>query len=123
MAISIGYHPTPGRPPLKTPLPHADTILVAARTTDIQDNHPPRTAASVEWLHDVPLCCTVEFGRTTIRIRDLLALAVGSVLPVTKLAGEPVDIRANGNLIARGEVVLVNEHYGVRITEVPEGEG
>jgi len=73
---------------------------------------------SVEFLLDVPLQVTVELGRTKMRIADLLRLAKGSVVELDKLAGEPLDLRVNGQLIARGEAVIVNDKFGVRLSDV-----
>lgn len=73
---------------------------------------------SVEFLLDVPLRVTVELGRTQMRIADLLRLAKGSVVELEKVAGEPLDVRVNGHLIARGEAVIVNDKFGVRLSDV-----
>ncbi len=67
---------------------------------------------------DVPLQITVELGRTRKLIRDILELTPGSVVELDKLAGEPVDILVNGKLIAKGEVVVIDENFGVRITDI-----
>ncbi len=77
-----------------------------------------RSARAVEFLLDVPLQVTVELGRTRMRIADLLKLTRGSVVELEKLAGEPLDLRVNGQLVARGEAVIVNDKYGVRLTDV-----
>ena len=69
-------------------------------------------------LLDIPLEITVELGRNRVRIQDLLELEPGSTVSLSKLEGEPVDILANDKLIARGEVVLQNKKYGIRITEI-----
>ena len=69
-------------------------------------------------LENIPVSISVEVGRTTIKIRDLKRPTQGSVVELERLAGEPLDLYANGTLIARGEVVLVNERYGVRLTSV-----
>ena len=69
-------------------------------------------------LLDIPLEITVELGRVSIQIQELLELGPGSALTLSKLEGEPVDILANEKLIARGEVVLQNKKYGIRITEI-----
>jgi flagellar motor switch protein FliN/FliY len=69
-------------------------------------------------LLDIPLEITVELGRARIRIQELLNLEPGSTVTLSKLEGEPVDIRANDKLIARGEVVLQNKKYGIRITVI-----
>jgi len=69
-------------------------------------------------LLDIPLEITVELGRARIQIQELLNLGSGSTVTLSKLEGEPVDILANDQLIARGEVVLQNKKYGIRITEI-----
>ena len=69
-------------------------------------------------LLDIPLEITVELGRAGIQIQELLDLGPGSAVTLSKLEGEPVDILANEKLIARGEVVLQNKKYGIRITEI-----
>lgn len=73
---------------------------------------------SIELLLDVPLRVSVELGKATMSIREVLALGAGSVVELDKMAGEPVDIVANDKLIARGEVVVVDEHFGVRVTDI-----
>ncbi len=72
----------------------------------------------IDLLLDVPLRISVELGKTTMSIRDVLALGPGSVVELDKMAGEPVDIVANDKLIARGEVVVVDENFGVRVTDI-----
>ena len=72
----------------------------------------------LSFLHDVSLTLSVEIGRTRMSIQDLLKLGSGSVLELQKLTGEPLDVYANGKLVARGEAVVVNDNFGIRITEV-----
>jgi flagellar motor switch protein FliN/FliY len=67
---------------------------------------------------DIPLEVTVELGRTSKLIKDILKLGPGSIIELEKLAGEPVDILVNGKFIAKGEVVVIDENFGVRITEI-----
>jgi len=74
--------------------------------------------SDISLLLDVPLQVTVELGRTQMRIRDVLELVPGSIVELDKLAGEPVDVLVNGKQIARGEVVVIDEEFGVRITDV-----
>ena len=74
--------------------------------------------ASIDLLKDVPLSVTAELGRTKMLVKEILKLGVGSVVELDKLTGEPVDILVNGKVIARGEVVAIDENFGVRITEV-----
>lgn len=73
---------------------------------------------SLDLLLDVPLQVTVELGRARRLVRDILNLGVGSIIELDKLAGEPVDVLVNGKLVARGEVVVVDENFGVRVTDV-----
>nr|WP_298414352.1 flagellar motor switch protein FliN [uncultured Halomonas sp.] len=75
-------------------------------------------ARDLEMIMDIPVKLTVELGRTRITIKQLLELAQGSVIELDGLAGEPMDILINGYLIAQGEVVVVDEKYGIRITEI-----
>ncbi|GHC26130.1 flagellar motor switch protein FliN [Aidingimonas halophila] len=72
----------------------------------------------LEMIMDIPVKLTVELGRTRITIKQLLELAQGSVIELDGLAGEPMDILINGYLIAQGEVVVVDDKYGIRITEI-----
>ena len=67
---------------------------------------------------DIPVNLTVELGRTRISIRNLLQLAHGSVVELEGMAGEPMDVLVNGTLIAQGEVVVVNEKFGIRLTDI-----
>ncbi|RMG43377.1 MAG: flagellar motor switch protein FliN [Candidatus Dadabacteria bacterium] len=78
---------------------------------------------TLEFLNDVPLGISVEFGRNELNIRRLLQLDRGSVIELEKLANEPLDIRVNGKLIARGEIVVVNDKYGIRVTQIMDPEG
>lgn len=93
----------------------------AARGADFQAfgaGEPPQVPHNIELILDVPLGLTVELGRTEKAIRDILALGPGSVVELDRLAGESVDVMVNGKLIAKGEVVVVDENFGVRITEI-----
>ncbi|ALC92273.1 hypothetical protein AM500_22740 [Bacillus sp. FJAT-18017] len=74
--------------------------------------------ANIDLLYDIPLAITVELGRTQMPIKKILELGPGSVIQLDKLAGEPVDILANNKLIAKGEVVVIEENFGVRITDI-----
>ena len=76
------------------------------------------TARSLDFILDIPLEVSVELGRTKMVINDLLQLGQGSVIELTKLAGEPLEILVNNKLVARGEVVVVNEKFGVRVTDI-----
>lgn len=76
------------------------------------------TPQGFDMILDIPVNLTVELGRTKISIRNLLQLAHGSVVELEGLAGEPMDVLVNGTLIAQGEVVVVNEKFGIRLTDV-----
>lgn len=73
---------------------------------------------SLDLLHDVEMGVTAELGRTRMTVRDLLSLTPGSVVELDRAAGSPVDVLVNGTLIARGEVVVIDEEYGIRISEI-----
>ena len=74
--------------------------------------------SSIDLLLDIPLEISAELGRTRMIINDLLQLGQGSVIELNKLAGEPLEILVNQKLIARGEVVVVNEKFGIRLTDI-----
>lgn len=78
----------------------------------------PVNDTNIGLILDVPLQVTVELGRTRKLIRDILELASGSIIELDKLAGEPVDVMVNGKLLAKGEVVVIDENFGVRITDI-----
>ena len=78
----------------------------------------PTTPQGFDMILDIPVNLTVELGRTKISIRNLLQLAHGSVVELEGMAGEPMDVLVNGTLIAQGEVVVVNEKFGIRLTDV-----
>ena len=84
------------------------------KTTDKANEEP----ASLDLILDIPLTVTVELGRSKMLINDLLQLAQGSVIELTKLVGEPLEVLVNNKLVARGEVVVVNEKFGVRLTDI-----
>jgi flagellar motor switch protein FliN/FliY len=75
-------------------------------------------ANNLDMILDIPVNLTVELGRTKIAIRSLLQLAQGSVVELDGLAGEPMDVLVNGCLIAQGEVVVVNDKFGIRLTDI-----
>lgn len=79
---------------------------------------PPGVGPNINLLLDVKLTLTVELGRTTMLVKDILGLGEGSIIELDKLAGEPVDLLVNGKLIARGEVVVIDENFGVRVTDI-----
>ena len=74
--------------------------------------------ANLDMILDIPVTIAMEIGRTRISIRNLLQLNQGSVVELDRLAGEPMDVMVNGTLVAHGEVVVVNEKFGIRLTDV-----
>ncbi len=79
---------------------------------------PAQENGNLELILDVPLGVSVELGRVRMPVRQLLSLTAGSVIELAKLAGEPLDVLINGRPVARGEAVMVNEKFGVRLTEI-----
>ena len=73
---------------------------------------------SLDFILDIPLKITVELGRTKMAVRDILQLAQGSVVELSKFVGKPLEVLVNDKLIARGEVVVVNEKFGIRLTDI-----
>jgi flagellar motor switch protein FliN/FliY len=78
-------------------------------------------AQNLDIVMDIPLEVSVELGRKRMSIRDILDLGSGSIVELDKIAGEPVDLLVNGRLVARGEVVVIEDNFGVRITEIVSG--
>jgi flagellar motor switch protein FliN/FliY len=85
---------------------------------ELKEEKRQGTSKDIDFLLDIPLAVTVELGRARMLIKDLLQLGQGSVVELEKLAGEPMEILVNDKLIARGEVVVVNEKFGVRLTDI-----
>jgi flagellar motor switch protein FliN/FliY len=83
---------------------------------------PGPAGSDLSLVLDVPVELAVEIGRTTMTIRETMALAPGSVVVLDRMAGEPVDLLVNGKRVARGEVVAIDEEFGLRITEVTAPE-
>jgi flagellar motor switch protein FliN/FliY len=116
---------SPETPEVPEGEPGAETLV---------DVHPVRYATfdgdadaqgdknSMELVYDIPLQVTVELGKTYKEISEILEFGLGTIIVLDKLAGDPVEILANGKLIARGEVVVIDENYGVRITEIINGK-
>lgn len=75
-------------------------------------------SGNLDLILDVPLGVSVELGRVRMPVRQLLALTAGSVIELAKLAGEPLDVLINGRAVARGEAVMVNDKFGIRLTEI-----
>ncbi|OWS73726.1 flagellar motor switch protein FliN [Pantoea sp. VS1] len=101
----------------------ADDLWAAAMNEQpVADAPAGKSSATVsdelQLIHDIPVKMTVELGRTKMTIKELLRLSQGSVVTLEGLAGEPLDILINGYLIAQGEVVVVSDNFGIRITEI-----
>jgi flagellar motor switch protein FliN len=89
-----------------------------AQFPKLEKGRGQKSMKDLDFLLDIPLEISVELGRTRILVNDLLQLGQGSVIELTKLAGEPLEILINQKLVARGEAVVVNEKFGVRITDI-----
>ncbi|PKY11287.1 flagellar motor switch protein FliN [Acidithiobacillus marinus] len=100
-----------GETPSEQPTPVSMPELQSSRTAGTQ-------AQNLDMILDIPVTLSVELGKTKIQIRNLLQLAQGSVVELERLAGEPMDVLVNGYLIAQGEVVLVNDKFGIRLTDI-----
>jgi flagellar motor switch protein FliN len=96
----------------------SDPVDYVPFETTIAAQPVPPEAAELERLYDVPVELAVEIGRTRMTIRETLALGPGSIVTLDRLAGEPVDLLVNGKPIARGEVVVIDEEFGLRVTDV-----
>ncbi len=101
----------------------ADESGPASQTTGAGAGGPSKvTAENLRVLENVEVQMTVEVGNTEIKIRDLLRLNEGAVIELDRLAGDPLDILVNGTMIAKGEIVMVGERFGVRFTEIVDPE-
>lgn len=99
----------------RTPAPAARQPVFEQFTNGHQP-HSPRQ--DIDLILDIPVQLTVELGRTRLPIKQVLSMAQGSVIELDGLAGEPMDLMVNGCLIAQGEVVVVNEKFGIRVTDI-----
>jgi flagellar motor switch protein FliN/FliY len=93
----------------------------AVKTVQLQEISPDiisSKASSIDLLMDVSLEVTIELGRTVMSVKEILSLGVGSVIELDRMSGDPVDILVNGKLIAKGEVVVIEDNLGVRITSI-----
>jgi flagellar motor switch protein FliN/FliY len=89
-----------------------------APVEQLADDSTPKTDMDLDMVLDIPVTISMEIGRTKINIRNLLQLSQGSVVELDRLAGEPMDVLVNETLIAHGEVVVVNDKFGIRLTDV-----
>lgn len=100
----------------------AEGVEAAASAATAEQGPKRQAGRTLEFILDVSLQVTVEVGRTRMTIQDLLQLGQGSVVELDKLAGEPLDIYINGKAVARGEAVIVNDKFGVRLTDIVSPE-
>lgn len=116
--------PPMGVQPVYAPPAYANNVVASgvpvqnAQFAPLTNEPVEVNAANISLIQDVPLQVTVELGRTKKSIREILEFSTGSIIELDKLAGEPVDIHVNGQLTAKGEVVVIDENFGVRITEI-----
>lgn len=111
-ALFSGGSPAPAPEPAPEPVAHHPS------TAGTQFHAADVPQGNIEVLLDVPLEVVVELGRTEMQIKDVLNLAQGSVVELDRMAGEPINILVNGKLVARGEVVVIDENFGIRITNI-----
>ncbi|KQS19340.1 flagellar motor switch protein FliN [Exiguobacterium sp. Leaf187] len=116
---AVEASPPPAKPaPVQEQVVKESVAVSPVQFGQLSDAQVDGTPANIGMLYDVPLNVTVELGRTRRSVRDILELTQGSIIELDKLAGEPVDVFVNNTLIATGEVVVIEENFGVRITEI-----
>ncbi len=96
----------------------AKTATFKDLTEEAKSPRPDQGKRELDFILDIPLDVSAELGRTRLLINELLQLGQGSVIELNKLAGEPLEIFVNGKLVARGEAVVINEKFGVRLTDI-----
>ncbi|MBI1860165.1 MAG: flagellar motor switch protein FliN [Deltaproteobacteria bacterium] len=97
----------------------------APGTATVHNINPTKgevTANGLEFVLDIPVKVTVEVGRTRVLVQDLLKLHKGSVIELSKIAGEPLEVLVNDRVVARGEVIVINEKFGIRLTDIVNHE-
>ena len=104
--------------PTPTPVPAPSPSLTPASFPSLDGGGVVPAPKNLDFILDIPMQVTVQVGSTKMVIRELLQLGQGSVIELEKLAGEPMEVLVNNKLVARGEVVVVNEKFGVRLTDV-----
>ena len=95
---------------------------VAAEGHDTAEPRSSRADPNLDMVMDIPITLSLELGRTRMSVRELLQLSQGSVVKLDRPGGDPLDILVNGCLVARGEVVVINDRFGVRITDIASPE-
>ncbi len=101
----------------------SSAVQMATRQPEVfnefaSDSKQNGTPNEIDFIMDIPVQLTVELGRTKIAIKNLLQLAQGSVVELNGMAGEPMDVLVNGCIVAQGEVVVVNDKFGIRLTDI-----
>ncbi|MDX1519667.1 MAG: flagellar motor switch protein FliN [Gammaproteobacteria bacterium] len=104
--------------PRPDPVTDSGEVQQAAMNNLVDDSGSKDSSVELEAILDIPVSLSVRIGETRINIRNLLQLNQGSVVELDRLAGEPLDVLVNDTLVAHGEVVVVNEKYGIRLTDV-----
>nr|CCA87631.1 flagellar motor switching and energizing component. fliN/mopA/spaO family [Ralstonia syzygii R24] len=116
MALEAAQRAAAAPAPASAPVNDINSVF---KPLVVDDKKPtPTQRNDIDMILDIPVQLTVELGRTKVPIKNLLQLAQGSVVELDALAGEPMDVLVNGYLIAQGEVVVVNEKFGIRLTDI-----
>lgn len=108
----------PAEDPFSSAVQHAVDSVAPAKFTTFASDSGAAAGNDINMILDIPVQLTVELGRTRIPIKHILQLAQGSVVELEAMAGEPMDVLVNGYLIAQGEVVVVNDKFGIRLTDI-----
>ena len=117
MGMGMGMQPQMGVSPQMGMMPNIN-IQPASFTPFATDVNAMQSQENIALIKDVPLEVTVELGRTNKTIQDILDFAPGTIIELNKIAGEPIDVLVNGKYVAKGEVVVIEENFGVRVTEI-----
>jgi flagellar motor switch protein FliN/FliY len=118
LTSATGGMPQPVSQPQQFPAHPGQVGISPVKFPPLDEGIPPSVGGNISLILDVPMTLTVELGRTTQLVQDILGLGEGSIIELDKLAGEPVDLLVNGKLIAKGEVVVIDENFGVRVTDI-----
>ena len=116
--MPMGY----GMPPQGMPQQPVNVQPAQFQAFDPNFN-PMQQHENIDLIMDVPLEVTVELGRTTKSIQDILDFSPGTIIELNKIAGEPIDVLVNGKYVAKGEVVVIEESFGIRVTEIVKEHG
>ena len=115
----MNMQPQMGMPQMNVQPQMANVNVQPAQfTTFSSDVNPMQSQENIELIKDVPLEVTVELGRTHKSISEILDFSPGTIIELDKIAGEPIDVLVNGKYVAKGEVVVIEESFGVRVTEI-----